>query len=195
MKGGITSGVIYPRLVSELSKTYTFRNIGGTSAGAIAAGAAAAAQLGVLAGTRPDGFEELDKLPGLLGGPSVGASGLMLLNLFQLQAPFRRHFGLPTAALNAPSKAILVARIVVGAIWRFPIGSFLGAAIGIAIVATSTGAAFWLGVAVALVGLVLGALVSVVLTLARRLPGNAFGLCSGMPGGVSVRRRRIAGCV
>ncbi len=38
MKGGITSGVIYPRLVAKLSKTYNFRSIGGTSAGAIAAG-------------------------------------------------------------------------------------------------------------------------------------------------------------
>ena len=36
MKGGITSGVIYPRLVYQLSKQYRFRSIGGTSAGAIA---------------------------------------------------------------------------------------------------------------------------------------------------------------
>jgi hypothetical protein len=183
MKGGITSGVIYPRLVSELSKTYTFRNIGGTSAGAIAAGAAAAAQLGVLSGARPDAFQELDKLPVLLGGPAAGASGSMLLNLFQPQAPFRRHFGLLTVALNAPSKAILITRIVVGAIWRFPVGSLLGAAMGIAILTTSTGVAFWVGAAVAIIGLVLGALVSVVLTLASRLPANGFGLCSGMPGG------------
>jgi len=60
MKGGITSGVIYPRLVAELSKTHTFRNIGGTSAGAIAAGAAAAAQLGVLSGARSEAFQVLD---------------------------------------------------------------------------------------------------------------------------------------
>jgi hypothetical protein len=63
MKGGITSGVIYPRLVSKLPKTYNFRSIGGTSARAIAAGAAAAAQFGVLSGARPDAFEELDRLP------------------------------------------------------------------------------------------------------------------------------------
>ncbi|MGB6519619.1 MAG: patatin-like phospholipase family protein, partial [Candidatus Cybelea sp.] len=37
MKGGIASGVVYPGAVYELSKTYRFRNIGGTSAGAIAA--------------------------------------------------------------------------------------------------------------------------------------------------------------
>lgn len=182
MKGGITSGVIYPRLVSELSKTYTLRSIGGTSAGAIAAGAAAAAQLGVLSGGRPDAFEELDGLPKLLGDPVAKAKGSMLLNLFQPQEPFRRHFGLLTAALNAPSKAALITRIIMGAVWRFPIGSLLGAAIGIAIAVTGTGVARWLGGAVAIIGLVLGALASVVLTLARHLPGNGFGLCSGMPG-------------
>ena len=43
MKGGITSGVVYPKLVAKLSSKYRFKNIGGTSAGAIAAGACAAA--------------------------------------------------------------------------------------------------------------------------------------------------------
>jgi predicted acylesterase/phospholipase RssA len=42
MKGGITSGVIYPLAVCELAGVYRLRNIGGTSAGAIAATAAAA---------------------------------------------------------------------------------------------------------------------------------------------------------
>ena len=182
MKGGITSGVIYPRLVSKLSKTYNFRSIGGTSAGAIAAGGAAAAQLGVLSGARPDAFEELDSLPNLLGGPAVGAKGSMLLSLFQPQQPFRRHFSLLTAALNAPSKANLIARIVTGAVWRFPFGALLGAAIGVAVIVTSSGMGQWLGAFLAVVGLVVGALISVVVTLTRRLPGNGFGLCSGMPG-------------
>ncbi len=44
MKGGITSGVVYPPAVLELQKTYRFRNIGGTSAGAIAAAVTAAAE-------------------------------------------------------------------------------------------------------------------------------------------------------
>ena len=42
LKGGITSGVIYPLAVCELAGVYRLRNIGGTSAGAIAATAAAA---------------------------------------------------------------------------------------------------------------------------------------------------------
>ncbi len=46
MKGGITSGVVYPMAVCVLSQKYTFKNVGGASAGAIAAAATAAAQYG-----------------------------------------------------------------------------------------------------------------------------------------------------
>src|SRR5467141_4181901 len=42
MKGGVTSGVVYPKAIFELSKEYRFSSIGGTSAGAIAAVATAA---------------------------------------------------------------------------------------------------------------------------------------------------------
>ena len=45
MKGGITSGVVYPLAVVKLAEQFVFRNIGGTSAGAIAAAATAAAEL------------------------------------------------------------------------------------------------------------------------------------------------------
>ncbi|MGZ7032569.1 MAG: patatin-like phospholipase family protein, partial [Thermoanaerobaculia bacterium] len=44
MKGGITSGIVYPAAVSELSREFEFVNIGGTSAGAIAAALTAAAE-------------------------------------------------------------------------------------------------------------------------------------------------------
>lgn len=46
MKGGITSGVVYPGAVWELAQAFRFRSIGGTSAGAIAAAATAAAEHG-----------------------------------------------------------------------------------------------------------------------------------------------------
>jgi predicted acylesterase/phospholipase RssA len=44
MKGGITSGIVYPPAVLKLKDKYTFRGIGGTSAGAIAAAGIAAAE-------------------------------------------------------------------------------------------------------------------------------------------------------
>lgn len=46
MKGGITSGIVYPNAVLSLAREYRFKNIGGTSAGAIAAAVAAAAAMG-----------------------------------------------------------------------------------------------------------------------------------------------------
>ena len=46
MKGGITSGIVYPNAVLVLAREFRFKNIGGTSAGAIAAAATAAAALG-----------------------------------------------------------------------------------------------------------------------------------------------------
>ncbi|MCF7750383.1 patatin-like phospholipase family protein [Bacillus subtilis subsp. subtilis] len=46
MKGGITSGIVYPSAVLSLARQYRFKSIGGTSAGAIAAAVAAAAALG-----------------------------------------------------------------------------------------------------------------------------------------------------
>jgi predicted patatin/cPLA2 family phospholipase len=46
MRGGVTSGIIYPPAILKLAIHYRFRNIGGTSAGAIAAAATAAAEYG-----------------------------------------------------------------------------------------------------------------------------------------------------
>jgi predicted acylesterase/phospholipase RssA len=44
MKGGITSGVVYPKAVVRLAQRYRIRSIGGTSVGAIAAALTAAAE-------------------------------------------------------------------------------------------------------------------------------------------------------
>ena len=55
MKGGITSGVVYPRAILVLKDHYRFRSIGGGSVGAIAASLTAAAEFGRHEG----GFEKL----------------------------------------------------------------------------------------------------------------------------------------
>src|SRR4051794_6806656 len=44
MKGGITSGVVYPEAFVRLSRKYRFKSIGGASAGAIGAALGAAAE-------------------------------------------------------------------------------------------------------------------------------------------------------
>lgn len=105
MKGGITSGVIYPRLVSQLSKKYRFRNIGGTSAGAIAAGASAAAEYGRQHG-RSGAFDELAALPDELNRSDNPTGHTRLFTLFQPVPALRAHFGALVGALNrAPADA------------------------------------------------------------------------------------------
>src|SRR4051794_35646095 len=72
MKGGVTSGTVYPCAIARLAKRYRFRSIGGTSAGAIAAAAAAAAEYrrqSDPSGMSMDGFDQLARLPAELGAP------------------------------------------------------------------------------------------------------------------------------
>ena len=69
LKGGVASGIVYPQAVLTLAAKYRFRSIGGSSAGAIAAALAAAAEYGRAAG----GFETLDDLRrGLLREGAIG---------------------------------------------------------------------------------------------------------------------------
>jgi predicted acylesterase/phospholipase RssA len=84
MKGGVTSGVVYPRAITELSRQYQFLSIGGTSAGAIAAAVAAAAEYSRSAGNA-NAFDELEKLPLWLGGISPKGKHSNLFHLFQAQ--------------------------------------------------------------------------------------------------------------
>ena len=59
MKGGITSGVGYPYAILEIARAYRFRSIGGTSAGAVAAAFAAAAEYSRVVRGDPSGFLRL----------------------------------------------------------------------------------------------------------------------------------------
>ncbi|MEX2194112.1 MAG: patatin-like phospholipase family protein [Thermoleophilaceae bacterium] len=76
MKGGITSGVVYPGAVAALAERYRFRRVGGSSAGAIAAAVCAAAEYGRQTGRGP-GMRVLTEIAQRLGEPGF------LLGLFQ----------------------------------------------------------------------------------------------------------------
>jgi predicted acylesterase/phospholipase RssA len=106
MKGGITSGVVYPRAVVELSRTYRFRSIGGTSAGAIAAAVVAAAEHGRRGGGA-GGFDVLDRLPDELAATGPDGKPFML-QLFQADPATRGLFGAAMGALG-PDRAAGVA--------------------------------------------------------------------------------------
>lgn len=74
MKGGVTSGIVYPPIVLKLAKKYRFRSIGGTSAGAIAAAVTAAAEYGRDTG----GFTKLKEI-----SDQLSQKENFLRNLFQ----------------------------------------------------------------------------------------------------------------
>jgi predicted acylesterase/phospholipase RssA len=80
MRGGITSGIVYPKAIHGLAETYRFRQIGGASAGAIAAAFAAAAEYG----RQTNGFERLNRVPNDL------EQGLR--NYFQPYPTYRKLF-------------------------------------------------------------------------------------------------------
>lgn len=79
MKGGITSGVVYAAAIHEIARDHRIHNIGGSSAGAIAAVTAAAAEYGRQTGG--PGFDRLAQLPDDLAGTD-GSGRTLLQRLF-----------------------------------------------------------------------------------------------------------------
>jgi predicted acylesterase/phospholipase RssA len=69
MKGGITSGVVYPAAIKRLSEKYVFRNVGGASAGAIAAVIAAACEYNRREHGAAEAFQKLDDVNAELTKP------------------------------------------------------------------------------------------------------------------------------
>ena len=81
LTGGVASGVVYPWAIVELARHFRFRNIGGTSVGAMAAALAAAAEYGRRTGFEFP-FEPLRRIPAALG--EVLPDGrTRMLSLFQ----------------------------------------------------------------------------------------------------------------
>jgi hypothetical protein len=156
MKGGITSGVVYPKLIGRLARDYQFKSIGGTSAGAIAAAGCAAAELGRQQGTNPGSFAQLAKLPDQLGEKIGAPPSSMLFHLFQPAASLRSHFAVLEGALNAPSVGAALAGALRSLLTQYWPLALLAAAAALAIltpaVKGTTALPLWpaLGVAVTL---------------------------------------------
>jgi len=192
MKGGITSGVVYPRVVTELAKSFTLKSVGGTSAGAIAAAAAAAAESARVRNPQGDSFAEVGALPGMLAGKnSSGHSNLF--TFFQPQPGTSRLFRVLTAALNAPSKTRAGLRVMLAAVIEYGLAGALGAAPGLLLAVLAcgqswslfAGLSFVTGLVVAVAGGVTAVVVSFMREFGREVPANFFGLCSGMNGEVT----------
>lgn len=189
MKGGITSGIVYPLAVVEIAKAFRLRCIGGTSAGAIASAAAAAAELGRQrfqqgdVAEDPQGFVQLADLPGDLAGDSSDGHSTRLMAFFKPAPKLRPLFDVFLSVLGNKTAA---GRILAGA-WALcrhtwlPV--LLGALIGGAPLAWLAGRQLLLWPWV-LAGALTGALLVVIATalrlLFRELPQHGFGACSGM---------------
>lgn len=180
MKGGITSGVVYPRAVGELAAKFRFKSVGGTSAGAIAAAAAAAAEHGRATG----GFDGLAELPDWIG------RGDNLSRLFQPQDPLRGLFALLLASVDPRPRKPL--RIVAATLRHYGLAALLGALPGVALLvltlvgdggAALTAAGALGGLALALAGVAGSVVVWLARRVSRALPERRYGMCSGMPEG------------
>ena len=182
MKGGITSGVIYPHAVCQLATTRRIRNVGGTSAGAIAAGAAAAAELGRSEG----GFAELARMPSQLVYQPDGKPS-QLYHLFQAQKSTRALFRFMSIFVSRGSVLSKGTRAFVAGIrllLPFPAVVLVEMPLLLLLGAIVQGG--WMGIVgtalLLVIGLVLAIGLSLVQRLLRDLPRNGFGLCSGMDG-------------
>src|SRR5690349_949468 len=138
MKGGITSGVVYPRALAELARQYIFRNVGGTSAGAVAAAATAAAEYQRRRNGSMAGFDRLASLPDELAKKDEKTGNIRLLTLFQADPSTSRLFKVFINALNKESVRGWALAIVIG-LWK----SYRMAAIAAVAVSALLAYAFW----------------------------------------------------
>jgi hypothetical protein len=183
MKGGVTSGIVYPPLISVLRDQYRFRSIGGTSAGAIAAAVTAAAEYG----REANGFTKLDQLTNQI------SQGTFLLNLFQPSRRIRPLFNvlLYLIQLTKNKKSLVGFRLVLGItwalLWEVTIACLTGALIGVGVTFLfawlMNGSVQGAGIGVAILSAWLGALgigvTRIVLILLREVPKNFLGMCTG----------------
>jgi predicted acylesterase/phospholipase RssA len=173
MKGGITSGVVYPLALTELAKQFRLSQVGGTSAGAIAAAAAAAAEYGRHVPGR--GFVLLAKLPAEVGK--------ILFSLFQPIPALKPVFDIAVAAIGNDGTATKVMRVIGAALAGFVLAAAAGALPGLLTVI----AGWWyanlalavLGVLLLLIGTLVGVALCLYRAITKGIPDNDFGLCPG----------------
>jgi len=186
MKGGITSGVVYPMAICELASQYQFRNIGGASAGAIAAAATAAAEFGRQNGV-PDSFTQLGKLPAEFRAPGF------LPGLFTPNGTTRSAYKTLLGVLAAKPGAGRIVSLVFGLLGQY----WRSALVGAVIAALFVGMLLWAGgvpisslrqrLALGMLGLlwiIAGVAIAVVLRVIfhtlRAVVDNGFGLSNGL---------------
>jgi len=180
MKGGITSGIVYPAAVCELARDFEFANIGGTSAGAIAAALTAAAEYRRQHGSSA-GFDELAALPAWLGETDGDRS--RLLRLFQpvgslaplLDAFMRRSLGALLHGFHRFSGAVAAITAVMLAVIAAAAYALSPGAISVGLIVVA-----FMVIAFGAVAYVVATVIDALFVAGKELPKNGFGICSGM---------------
>lgn len=200
MKGGVTSGLVYPAAIAEIARSYRLRSIGGTSAGAIAAAAAAAMEFGRQTRLNPAAPEMLVALTAELGRRTLLGS-TFLQALFAPDPQTRPLF--PFAARVPGESAWGTRRPLYGEIAALLIAVPLlaGIAVGLACahgwLRFSTREAIMAGLLTGLIlfGLSLCSAASILVQrAATRFVENGMGLVNGLaPGGDECERRPVPG--
>jgi len=182
MKGGITSGIVYPGAVLELSKEFRFVNIGGTSAGAIAATLTAAAEYRRQNGGGDAGFARIAELPEWISEIVDGRS--RLLHLFAPRGETAKLFELALAWIETKKWSVVLRVLLRG----FPAYGSMAAFLGVALMIVAAFAADHMAIVVVIAALAVLTALAVILASAiealvfanRALPKNGFGISSGI---------------
>jgi predicted acylesterase/phospholipase RssA len=181
MKGGITSGVVYPAAVVEISKKFVFKNIGGTSAGAIAAALTAAAERRRVRDGTTAGFDRLAQIPAWLG------TNDHLFHLFVPNAGTRALFNTVVGLFGRSQPAAKLWALM----RAFPLATLIGAIPGIFALITAIRTApitpVWLLVIALLIagftivsGIAIAVGIDLWLHVVNRLPRNYYGMVTGI---------------
>lgn len=190
MKGGITSGLVYPLAACRLATRYRFRQVGGASAGAIAAALTAAAE-----------YQRRSAPPSAVDGGSTGFLGLAeipgvmgkrLSTLFQPVPALRSAYRLLTASVEPGwsklRKLVVSLWTVVGAAPLLFAGVWLAVTLAFSLPFWFTpGGPGWPGWVSLALGVVLGKVAALLVAIWRfvrttmaTLPEHGYGICSGL---------------
>ncbi len=168
MKGGVTSGVVYPLVVTKLAEDYRFENIGGTSAGAISAVITAAAEYGRKTG----GFKKIAQLPDELSTE--------LTSKFQPLPQLKPLFNVALEVIKNSGSGKIALTICVNFWSSVLIGAIPGALIALLSITPFSLSGILLGTLLALIGAIALTAVQVFKLVKNDMARNDFGMCTGL---------------
>ncbi|PTM97363.1 patatin-like phospholipase family protein [Mycoplana dimorpha] len=172
MRGGITSGVVFPKAITRLATRYRFVNVGGTSAGSIAAIMAAAAEYRRASGGADKGFAAID-----------GMAGDLARNLRSLFQPWPATRSLFIIAMSVIASGGRLGPFFAGVIRAYWLSALIASLPGLALIARAIGQVnSWAGLfGLLLLLLIPAAALGVRLWngVTKVLPAQDYGLCSG----------------